>query len=269
LFVATRAIAAVGGYYPIGPSTDLNPRPSGAQLVTGPEEARRAARAQLQGGADLLKVYADFPDHEGGPSHPTLTVEEMKAVVEAAHAAGRKVGAHATTLEGIRNAVAAGVDSIEHGDHADAAVLAVMKERGVFLVPTVAWIGIMTAATPANSPRHARLEERLRNARRLVAEARAAGVRIAAGFDAGASKDAGHDAFEAIALVDDGLPVIDALKAATIRGAELLGEESRLGSLEAGHLADVVAVTGDPTRDVHALEHVVFVMKGGTVVREP
>src|SRR5580698_6464444 len=128
--VATRGIAAVGQYNPFGVSPDLPDFPTGAQMISGPEEARRAAREQIGHGADLIKIYADW-------QHPTLTVEEMRAVVEEAHKQGLKVAAHATTAQGIKNAVAAGVDSVEHGHRADQQAMEMMKEKGVFLVPTV------------------------------------------------------------------------------------------------------------------------------------
>ena len=127
--VATRAIAAVGQYNPFGVSADLTDFPTGAQMVSGVEEARRAAREQIGHGADLLKVYADW-------QYPTLTVDEIRVIVEEAHKAGLKVAAHATTAQGIKNAVNAGVDSIEHGHGADREALEMMKAKGTFLVPT-------------------------------------------------------------------------------------------------------------------------------------
>ena len=128
--VATRAIAAVGQYNPFGVSADLTDFPTGAQMVSGVEEARRAVREQIGHGANLIKVYADW-------LHPTLTVDEMRVVVEEAHKQGLRVAAHATAPEGIKNAVAAGVDSIEHGHRADREALEMIKAKGVFLVPTV------------------------------------------------------------------------------------------------------------------------------------
>ena len=146
--VATRGIAAVGQYYPFGVSADLTDFPTGAQMISGPEEARRAVREQIGHGADLIKVYADW-------GYPTLTVAEMQVVVEEAHKQHRKVAAHATSAEGIRNAVQAGVDSIEHGHRADRAALALMKSKGVYLVPTLSVIDAHVAKTPENwtSPR--------------------------------------------------------------------------------------------------------------------
>ncbi|WP_394839530.1 amidohydrolase family protein [Pendulispora rubella] len=265
MFVATRAIAAVGGYFPFGVSSDLVQRPSGAQLVSGIEEARRAAREQIQHGADLLKLYADFPGGPGGlPVRPTLTVDEMKAAVDIAHTAGHKVAAHATSKQGIRNAVAAGVDSIEHGHDADAEVLRLMRDRGVFLVPTVAaYAGLLTDFPPG--PRRDRLLKIVADQPRLVRAARDAGVKIATGFDAAASKDDGHNAMEAITLVAYGLSPVEALRATTLRGAELIGWDDRIGSIEKGKIADLVAVEGDPTKEIHALGHVTFVMKDGAV----
>ena len=128
--VATRAIAAIGQYNPFGVSPDLANFPTGAQMISGTEDARRAVREQIGHGADLIKVYADW-------QHPTLTVEEMRIVVEEAHRQRLKVAAHATTAEGIRNALTAGVDSIEHGNGVDRQSLEMMKEKRVFLVPTV------------------------------------------------------------------------------------------------------------------------------------
>src|SRR5579864_7034600 len=128
--VATRAIAAVGQYFPFGVSPDLTNFPTGAQMVSGVEEARRATREQVGHGADLIKVYADW-------DHPTLTVDEIRVIVEEAHRQGRKVAAHATTPEGIKNAVTAGVDSIEHGHGVNREDLELMKEKGTFLVPTM------------------------------------------------------------------------------------------------------------------------------------
>src|SRR5208282_1693232 len=128
--VATRAIAAVGQYNPFGVSPDLTNFPTGAQMVSDVQEERRAAREQIGHGADLIKIYADW-------QHPTLTLEEKRAVVEEAHKQRLKVAAHATTVEGIKNAIAAGVDSIEHGHGIDREGLEKMKERGIFLVPTV------------------------------------------------------------------------------------------------------------------------------------
>jgi len=257
--VATRAIAAVGQYNPFGVSPDLTDFPTGAQMVSGVEEARRAVREQIGHGADLIKVYADW-------NHPTLTVEEMSVVVEEAHKQGRKVAAHATTVEGIRNAVTAGVDSIEHGHGADQQDLAMMKAKGVYWVPTMGYY--FDHAGSARSPQaHKYMEEVLQRARRNIPIARELGVKIANGFDPASAEEQGKNAQEIIAMTKLGLPPIEAIRAATANAADLMGWQDKVGSIQVGNYADVIAVSGDPLADVTELERVKFVMKGGVVVK--
>jgi imidazolonepropionase-like amidohydrolase len=177
--VATRGIAAVGQYFPFAISPDLTDFPTGAQMVSGAEEARRAVREQIGHGADLIKVYADW-------RNPTLTIAEMQVIVEEAHKAQRKVAAHATTPEGIRNAVMAGVDSIEHGHRGDRAVLELMKSKGVYLVPTLSVIDAMVAKSPdewTSDKDRAFLE----SMRQSMAIAKQIGVKIADGSDPAAA----------------------------------------------------------------------------------
>jgi imidazolonepropionase-like amidohydrolase len=247
--VATRAIAAVGQYNPFGVSPDLTGFPTGAQMISGPEEARRAVREQIGNGADLIKLYADW-------MHPTLTVEEMRVVVEEAHKHGLKVAAHAMTPEGIKNAVTAGVDSIEHGHGADRAVLALMKERGVFLVPTV---GVIDDSASRQAQRDA-----IRN---TLTEARRQGVKIASGFDASGSNRHGRNVEELVSMMRYGMPAVEVIRAATVNAAELMGWQDRVGAVEEGKFADLIAVTGDPLADITVLRQVKFVVKGGVVVR--
>ncbi|HSO34759.1 MAG TPA: amidohydrolase family protein [Labilithrix sp.] len=259
LFVATRAIAAVDGYLPLDVPPGV-PRPTGAQEIRGADEARRAATEQLARGADLVKLYADFPGSNNVPPRPTLTVEEMRAAIDVAHAAGKKVGAHATSLPGIRNAVAAGVDSIEHGNDADPEILRVMKERGIFLVPTVR---VLTEP----GPKRAREIAEATSSARLLRDARAAGVKLACGVDGSETDQHGRNALEPITFVELGVPALEALQSATLRGAELLGWDDRIGSVEKGKIADLIAVEGNPLTEIQALSRVVFVMKAGAVVR--
>ena len=257
--VATRAIAAVGQYNPFGLSPDLTDFPTGAQTVSGVEEARRAVREQIGYGADLIKVYADW-------NHPTLTVEEMSVVVEEAHKQGRKVAAHATTVEGIRNAITAGVDSIEHGHGADQQDLEMMKAKGVYWVPTMGYYFNHVAS--ARSPEaHKYMEEVLQRARRNIPIARELGVKIANGFDPSSAEEQGKNAQEIIAMTKLGLPPIEAIRAATANAADLMGWQDKVGSIQVGNYADVIAVSGDPIADVTELERVKFVMKGGVVVK--
>ncbi len=257
--VATRAIAAVGQYNPFGVSPDLPEFPSGAQMISGIEEARRAVREQIGHGADLIKVYADW-------AYPTLTIEEIKVVVEEAHKAGRKVAAHATTAVGIRNAIAAGVDSIEHGHGADREDLEMMKAKGVYWVPTMGYY--FYAVEHTENPYYRRyMEGVLQRARQNIPIARELGVKIANGFDPSNAEGHGQNAHEIIAMTKLGLSSLDAIRAATSSAADLLGWQGKIGSIDAGYYADLIAVSGNPLVDIGELEHVRFVMKGGVVIK--
>ncbi|HYV12612.1 MAG TPA: amidohydrolase family protein [Pyrinomonadaceae bacterium] len=258
--VATRAIAVIGQYQPFGVSPDLPDFPHGAQMISGVEEARRAVREQIGYGADLIKIYADW-------RYPTLTIEEISVIVEEAHKAGRRVAAHATTTEGIRNSVTAGVDSIEHGFRVDRPTLELMKQKGVWWVPTYGRrFESFTAITDDEIRRRANAS--MSNLQKMLQTARDLGVKIAAGWDASTEKDQGANARDIVALNAAGLTNLEALRAATISGAELLGWQDMLGSLEPGKLADIVAVSGNPLTDIKQVEHVLFVMKGGVVIKD-
>lgn len=261
--VATRAIAAVGQYNPFGVSPDLANFPTGAQMVSGVEEARRAVREQIGHGADLIKVYADW-------EHPTLTVDEMRVIVEEAHRQNRKVAAHATTAEGIKNAVIAGVDSIEHGHGANREDLEMMKAKGTFLVPTVGVIDTWVEAhknDPFTPEQRKGGEEFLKGMEYEIQTAKSLGVKIAAGFDPASPEAHGKNATELAAMTKRGLTPLEAIQAATINAAELLSWQDKVGALEAGHYADLIAVDGDPLADITVLQKVKFVMKGGLVVK--
>jgi len=261
--VATRAIAAVGQYFPFGVSPDLTDFPTGAQMVSGVEEARRAVREQIGHGADLIKVYADW-------EHPTLTVDEMRVIVEEAHRQKLKVAAHATTPEGIKNAVTAGVDSIEHGHRASREDLEMMKANGVFLVPTVGVIDLDVEKhknDPATPEQRKQLETFLQGIQQAVEMAKSLGVKIAAGFDPASPDVHGKNATELAAMAKRGLTPLEVIQAATINAAELLSWQDKVGALEAGHYADLIAVDGDPLADITVLQKVKFVMKGGVVVK--
>jgi imidazolonepropionase-like amidohydrolase len=257
--VATRAIAAVGQYNPFGVSPDLTDFPTGAQMVSGVEEARRAVREQIGHGADLIKVYADW-------EHPTLTVEEMTVIVEEAHKLGRKVAAHATTVEGIRNAITAGVDSIEHGHGADRQNLEMMKAKGVYWVPTMGHY-FYHVDTAKSARAHKYMGDVLQRARQNIPIAQELGVKIANGFDPSSADEHGNNAHEIIAMTKLGLPPIEAIRAATANAADLMGWPDKVGSIEVGNYADIIAVSGDPLADITELERIKFVMKGGTVVK--
>ena len=261
--VATRAIAAIGQYNPFGVSPDLKDFPTGAQMISGPEEARRAVREQIGHGADLIKVYADW-------QHPTLTVDEMRVIVEEAHKQKLKVAAHATTPEGIKNALTAGVDSIEHGHGINREDLEMMKAQGTFLVPTIGAIDLEMEDykdKPMSPEQRKRFDAFLRGIEQEVQIAKSLGVKIAAGFDSAEAETQGKNATELDAMVKRGLTPLEVIQTATVNASELLSWQDRVGALEPGHYADVIAVDGDPLKDVTVLQHVRFVMKGGEVVK--
>jgi imidazolonepropionase-like amidohydrolase len=262
--VATRAIAALGQYNPFGVSPDLPGFPTGAQMVSGVEEARRAVREQISHGADLIKVYADW-------RQPTLTLDELHVIVEEAHKQGLKVAAHATTVEGIKNAVTAGVDSIEHGHRIDRADLELMKTKGTFLVPTVGVIDRLVERhknDPLTPEQQDHFDAFLQGIQQEIQMALTLGVKIAAGFDAAEAEGQGKNANELVALTKRGVSAQDAIRAATINAAELLSWQDKVGVLEPGHYADLIAVEGDPLQDITVLQKVKFVMKGGEVANE-
>ena len=258
--VATRGIAAVGQYNPFGVSPDLEGFPTGAQMVSGVDEMRRAVREQIGHGADLIKIYADW-------RYPTFTVEEIQVAVEEAHKSERKVAAHATTPDGIRNAITAGVDSIEHGHRADRRGLEMMKEKGTYLVPTLSGLDAHIERDPSvrDNPRVkallAAMEQSVRQAKEL-------GVKIADGSDASSAASHGKNADELVAMTKRGLTNTEAIRAASTTAAELLGWADQVGSVEPGKYADLIAVEGDPLNDVGILRKVRFVMKGGKIIRQ-
>jgi imidazolonepropionase-like amidohydrolase len=257
--VATRGIAQIGQYFPLGVAPDLHDFPTGAQMVSGVEEVRRAAREQIACGADQLKIYVDF-------FHPTFSVEEIRAAVEEAHKSGIKIAAHATLTQGISNAVAAGVDSIEHGWSADLATLKQMKAKGIFWVPTMTGRERTIRLWLADPQQREKGLNRQQVLRSTVANARRLGVKVALGFDAASAADQGHSADELQTMVDYGFTPLEALRAATLGGAELYGD--KIGAIEPANYADLIAVEGDPLADVGTLKQVSFVMKGGEVVKD-
>lgn len=262
--VATRGIAAVGYYFPQDVAPEFAAILTGAQMVSGTEEMRRAVREQIRGGADLIKLYVDFRDPGGRKMHATLTLDEIRTAVEEAHRAGRRVAAHAMTPEGVRNAVAGGVDSIEHGHMVDFEALKLMAERRIALVPTAAVLFDWIAEDPKSA---AVAQPRIDNLRKAIAEARRLGVRIVCGSDPALLNEHGKNARELSALTRLGLTPLEAIRAATLEAAALMELQDQVGSVEVGKRADLIAVQGDPVQDVEVLGRVLFVMKDGQVYR--
>jgi imidazolonepropionase-like amidohydrolase len=268
LFVATRAISTTGGYNLEGYAPELQ-MPKGAQIVDGPVEARKAAREQLDHGADWIKVYMthrSWVDRRGNlVSQPTLTVEELKAIVDETHGWGKKVACHAYNGIGLQRALDGGCDSIEHGLEITDAQVAQMVKQGTWYCPTLApYYGDWA---PENTPEGKRDRKRAEVHGASVEKARKAGVKIVYGTDMGGIEWTEPMAQEFPYLVQFGLTSMEAIQAATSRAAELLDEKGELGVLAGGAYADIVAVSGDPLRDVKELEKVRFVMKGGSVFK--
>src|SRR4051812_35572384 len=251
MFVTTKAIIATGSYAPKAFSTDIiDEIPQGAEEADGPDAISRVVRSQIKHGADWIKVYADYRWGPNGETKPTFTLDELKLMVEIANSSGRQVVAHASTSEGIKRAVIAGVRSIEHGYDITPEIVSLMKEHGTFICPTL--------AVGNNQQKRGQ----------LVKQAFDAGVPICAGGDAGVFTH-GDNAIEAERLVSNGgLSPMQALMSVTSVNARMLQMEDRLGGVKAGMFADLVAVTGDPTRDIAAIRAVKFVMKNGVVYRQ-
>ncbi len=263
MFVVTRAIVATGSYGPRGFTAEMDV-PQGAEEADGATLAH-VVRDQIGRGADWIKVYADYRWGPNGEARPTFTLDELKLIVEIARSSGRPVVAHSSTEEGMRRSVLAGVETIEHGDNGTPAVFRLMKEHDVALCPTVAAGDALLRyrGWKHGDPEPARITEK----RASVRAALDAGVTICVGGDAGVFTH-GENGRELELLVDYGMTPLQVLRAATTTNARLLHMEQQLGAVRAGMLADLVAVNGDPLRDIHAVRDVRFVMKGGTVVRQ-
>lgn len=267
MFVSTRAFSATGMYPLLGYSWELK-MPEGVQIVDGADSIRRAVREQVKFGADWIKFYADRRYYlKDGALHSwvNFTDEEMKAMVDEAHRLGRRVAAHAMGWDGIDASLKAGVDSIEHGYGLDESLMDRMVRQGTYWCPTI-YVGVYVAEGRAAAGAPIWLTMRDLEAKAFGIAVRK-GVKIVYGTDAGGYAWTENQAKEFAYMVRYGMTPMQAIQSATLVAADLLERPGDLGAIEPGKFADIVAVTGDPLRDITQLEHVQFVMKGGEIFR--
>jgi imidazolonepropionase-like amidohydrolase len=268
LFVSTRAISTTGGYPLEGYAPELD-MPKGAQIIDGPVEARKAAREQLDHGADWIKVYMTHRSWVGKNgelvSQPTLTVDELRAIVDETHGWGKKVACHVYGGIGLRRALDGGCDSIEHGLDLDDAAIAQMLKQGTWYVPTLSVY--YTDWAPADTPAGERDRLRASAHEQSFKKALKAGVKIVFGTDMGGIPWTEPIAQEFSRMVEFGMQPMDAIRSATSRAAIMLDMEGRIGVVAPGAFADIIAVSGDPLHDIKVLENVQFVMKDGKVFK--
>jgi imidazolonepropionase-like amidohydrolase len=262
MIVATRAIVATGSYGPKELNDDIE-SPRGAAEADGEDALIREIRTQIGKGADLIKIYADYrwgPDKE---TAPTFTSEEWKKIVETAGSSGRQVVAHATTAEGMRRAVLAGASTIEHGDEGTPELFKLMKEKGVAFCPTLS----ASEAVVQYSGWKKGIEVEplsIRDKRKSFRSALDAKVTICMGGDAGVFSH-GDNAREMEAMVDYGMNPIDVLRSATSVNADVFRINNKVGRIKQGLLADIIAVDGDPTKNISLVRKIKMVMKDGIV----
>lgn len=262
MLIATRALVASGSYGPKGADPLL--AALGAEEADGPGLVA-AARRQIGAGADVVKLYGDYRWRPGEPSRPTFTLDEVRAAVATAHAAGREVAVHASTADGMRNAILAGADTVEHGDGGTPEIFALMKAHGTAFCPTLAATDAISRYRGWNGADPE--PQAVRDKRAMFAAALKAGVKTCMAGDVGVYAH-GDNAREMELMAAWGMRPAEVLIAATSGNAAIFGLADR-GIVKPGLLADLVAVDGDPAADIHAVRAIRLVMKGGQVVRGP
>jgi len=265
MIVATRAIVAKGTYGPRSPSPDVE-LPQGAEEVAGLEELSKAVRSQIGHGADLIKVYADYRYGPNGENQPTFSQIELQSAVDIASSSGRKVVAHASTAEGMKRAINAGISTIEHGDGGTEEVFKLMKEKNVALCPTLAagdaiqqYRGWKKGVDPES--------QSITNKKKSFQLALQAAVTICMGGDVGVFSH-GDNAREMELMVEYGMKPIDVLKSATSTNADVFGYGEKIGRIKKDLFADLIAVEGDPSKDIKQIRNIKLVMKNGIVYRK-
>jgi imidazolonepropionase-like amidohydrolase len=270
IVTTTRAISTTGGYPLEGYAPEIEV-PKGVQIIDGPVQARKAAREQMDHGADWIKVYMthrSWVDKDGNlVSQPTLTLEEIKAITDEVHGWGRKVACHAYSGEGLQRALDGGCDSIEHGLLISDAQIAQMKRQGTWYCPTLAiyykeW-------SPENTPEGKRDRARAADHEQSFKKALQAGLKIVYGTDVGGFSWDQPIVQDFPYMVKFGMSPLEALRSTTIRPAEMLGMSGQLGVIAPGAYADIIAVDGDPLKNIEGLGNVTFVMKEGQVYKAP